>query len=467
MERVLLFVLLSFSVHAVTVGIIDSGTDYKHEAFTGKIWINAKEISSNGQDDDRNGFTDDFYGWNFAENNSEVIDYSYLGTFSQTPYKFFEVQGRVITRTKTLEDETWLEQIKANPTAMREIATFANFVHGTHVADTAARAGEFPQVLSVKLLPTSVGMNKSIDIEAFKERAMAQEGPFGDGFDLDVFLAQMLLDMILNGQMKNLKEIGNYVGSHGAKVANGSFGVGDAQADAMARQLLGMFGGESDEAKVQKLKDHVFTRMDEFSQDMVQAAPDTLFVFAAGNDGLDNDETGSYPANVRAPNSMSVAATWGQSELASFSCYGKKMVEIAAPGVVIKAAIPGDEYLAMSGTSMAAPEVAGVAAQVRGINPKLTPKQVKQILMDTVDFKEFLADKIISGGILNGIRAQEAANLSLTMSIPNAVVRAREIIHDIAVEKENEIPEEWRLSSHPSKELIRKAVLPLPAPFTL
>jgi hypothetical protein len=67
----------------------------------------------------------------------------------------------------------------------------------------------------------------------------------------------------------------------------------------------------------------------------VAKAPETLFVFAAGNDGMNNDLYGTSPANIKADNVITVGATYKNEFFAPFSNYGTKMVEVAAPGMLI------------------------------------------------------------------------------------------------------------------------------------
>ena len=74
--------LASAAAQAAPIAIIDSGVDIKHSSLSGKVWINPGEIPDDGIDNDNNGYVDDVYGWNFAESNNQVIDYTYLGTFS-------------------------------------------------------------------------------------------------------------------------------------------------------------------------------------------------------------------------------------------------------------------------------------------------------------------------------------------------------------------------------------------------
>ena len=106
-------------------------------------------------------------------------------------------------------------------------------------------------------------------------------------------------------------------------------------------------------------------------------------------------------------------------------------VEIAAPGVGILSSIPGDEHLAVSGTSQASPFVANVAGRVLDINERLTFAELKRVLMETVDKKDFLTDKVTSGGIANPDRAVRAAELSLKMSLDEAILQSRLEIEDV------------------------------------
>jgi subtilisin family serine protease len=78
-----------------------------------------------------------------------------------------------------------------------------------------------------------------------------------------------------------------------------------------------------------------------------------------------------------------MSANWDENLPASFSNYGKLNVDVFAPGVAIYSTFPDERYEAISGTSMAAPSTAGVAALIRSYYPKLTAKQVKQILMNS------------------------------------------------------------------------------------
>lgn len=103
-------------------------------------------------------------------------------------------------------------------------------------------------------------------------------------------------------------------------------------------------------------------------------------IFAAmGNDGISDP---SYPAAY--PEAIAVAANDENSETASFSNYGPH-TSVTAPGVAIPSTYPDRRYVALSGTSMATPHVAGVAGLIKSINPSLNPDAMRKILQDTAD----------------------------------------------------------------------------------
>ena len=104
----------------------------------------------------------------------------------------------------------------------------------------------------------------------------------------------------------------------------------------------------------------------------IKAAPNVLFVAAAGNETANDDTTPSYPCAYNLPNILCVAATDDNDGLASFSNYGRTSVDIAAPGVSIYSTYRCDGYAWMSGTSMATPEVSGAAALVLAKFPTLS-----------------------------------------------------------------------------------------------
>ena len=136
-----------------------------------------------------------------------------------------------------------------------------------------------------------------------------------------------------------------------------------------------------------------------------------VFVAAAGNDSSNNDHYAQYPANYEVDNVISVAAIGRGGNLANFSNYGKKSVDIGAPGVSIFSTyhLSDTSYKYLQGTSMAAPHVAGVAALLLAREPELTPAEVRERLLATSSPLSSLSGKTLSGGMVNTYGALLAA----------------------------------------------------------
>lgn len=135
---------------------------------------------------------------------------------------------------------------------------------------------------------------------------------------------------------------------------------------------------------------------------------DILFVAAAGNSSTNNDRRPHYPSNYNLPNVLSVAALTRQDALARFSNYGARTVHLAAPGAEIMSTWLNGEYEEHSGTSMATPEVSGVAALVLAAKPGMSVKELRERLLDSVDQLPALEGKVATGGRLNAARAVRA-----------------------------------------------------------
>ncbi|MBI3927973.1 MAG: S8 family serine peptidase [Armatimonadetes bacterium] len=150
-----------------------------------------------------------------------------------------------------------------------------------------------------------------------------------------------------------------------------------------------------------------------FNRSLYEAFRDSpaLHVAGAGNNASDNDKLPFYPSSYRLPNIIAVAATDSKDDLAWFSCYGKQTVDLAAPGVQILSTVPGGEYRAYNGTSMATPHVSGVAALIATRFPDATNRQIKERILLSADPLESLEGKIATGGRLNAARAVELDEL--------------------------------------------------------
>lgn len=146
-----------------------------------------------------------------------------------------------------------------------------------------------------------------------------------------------------------------------------------------------------------------------------------LLVHAAGNDNQNIDEIINYPINyysdgkVVAPTWITVGAStrYNDDIRASFSNFGKKHVDIFAPGLEIYSTIPQNDYKFLQGTSMAAPVVSGVAALVWGYFPELTAQELREVLIKSGNLSNELLDLSTNGVIVDAKKALQIAEMLL------------------------------------------------------
>ncbi len=250
--------------------------------------------------------------------------------------------------------------------------------HGTHVAGIIGAAGNNGKGV--------VGVNWKVKLMALKFL-----GSDGSGSTADAAAAII------------------YAVDHGAKVLNNSWGGGDAS------QTL---------------------------QDAIAYADShgVLFVAAAGNDSNDNDSSPTYPSNYTLPNVISVAASDLNDQLASYSNYGWRTVDLVAPGSSIYNARPLSRYQRLSGTSMATPHVAGAYALVWAKYPQLTSNEVRIRIAGSVDRKPAFLRRVTSSGRLNLVQAFSTnpiiANTTDRQDSPNTIgpyLISAEVVDDDSV----------------------------------
>jgi len=142
-------------------------------------------------------------------------------------------------------------------------------------------------------------------------------------------------------------------------------------------------------------------------EDVIRSAGEAgiMFIAASGNASANADKSPHYPASYDLPNVISVAALNRNDELAPFSNFGVKRVHIAAPGAEILSTWLNGDFREASGTSMATPEVAGVAALVLAAEPKLSLENLRARLFKSVDKLPSLAGKVSTGGRINAALA--------------------------------------------------------------
>lgn len=139
-------------------------------------------------------------------------------------------------------------------------------------------------------------------------------------------------------------------------------------------------------------------------QDAVRAHKNLgiLFIAAAGNDSANNDVRNYFPANINESNVISVAATDHRDQRASFSNYGCRTVHVAAPGSRILSTVPNQSYAIFSGTSMAAPHVAGLAVIIKARFPTIDYRAIKNLIMSSGTPLGVLSGITISGRRIRG-----------------------------------------------------------------
>lgn len=115
--------------------------------------------------------------------------------------------------------------------------------------------------------------------------------------------------------------------------------------------------------------------------------PDVLFVASAGNSANDPTFNDSYPSGIELPNLVVVGAVDKAGDEASFTSYGRT-VALHANGYLVESFVPGGSRLAISGTSMSAPQVTNLAAKLLAVKPTLTPKELVEVMRTTAERSE-------------------------------------------------------------------------------
>ncbi|HRN47939.1 MAG TPA: S8 family peptidase [Niabella sp.] len=485
----------------VIVGIIDSGIDTTHEDLKSVLWVNEKEIPANGMDDDNNGYKDDMHGWNFLGSNDgskNVEKDSFEGAryYWSQKTKYEGKTAAEIPADEKYEYETW---VRAKDELMKEggnqdennfLLRMADFMRrGDIIIKKDLKKEEYSCTDLKDYKPTNILATQLREVLM----ATCREN------DNQEITNKMLLDEIQKDvdKINNTKEAPkNYRGEivndnendindrfygnnnlyvskdgamHGTHVAgiigadrNNGKGM-DGVADNVKLMSLRAVpdGDEHDKdialairyaadngARVINMSfGKSFSPEKKWVDDAVKYAESkgVLMVHAAGNDAKNVDTTYNFPSayyldGTRPVNWITVGASGDEKAkglVAPFSNYGKKEVDVFAPGMQIYSTVPGgNTYQNQQGTSMASPVVAGLAAFIMSYYPDLTAKQVKDIIMKTVskptkkvkqpgtDNDVLLSDISVSGGIVNAYEAIKLASITK----PGATVQATKIV---------------------------------------
>jgi len=424
----------------IIVAVIDGGVDIYHEDLKEVIWTNSKEIPDNGIDDDNNGYIDDIHGWSFLgigkkgsvdkENLELAREFGRLSkrfgnrtkesitSAEETDYKYFisvrdnfnreHRQAEEISKTIKQRMEDWekcslelkkylnkdtltLKDLKTidapKDTQIRQYADYlkSNMEDGMSLSILQAGFSYYEEQLKYNLNP-DCNSRKPVgdDPDNFKDVKYGNNDVKGSHPDHGTMVAGLIAakrnnNIGMNGVADNVKIMPilvvpdgderdkdvalaiRYATDNGAKIINMSFGK-----------------------NYSPNKKEVVEAMD------YAVSHNVLLVHAAGNESKSNDSTMSYPspyiskAVTVIPSFIEVGAStmYKDKKLpASFSNYGATSVDIFAPGEDIYTSYPENAYETASGTSFSSPIVAGVAALIWSYYPKLTAKQVKEIII--------------------------------------------------------------------------------------
>ncbi|MBV8585308.1 MAG: S8 family serine peptidase [Verrucomicrobia bacterium] len=190
----------------------------------------------------------------------------------------------------------------------------------------------------------------------------------------------------------NFRRIGQYCDKEHVRVVNMSWGDDPAEFEEWLSRTKA--GQSADERKKEALE--LFNIWKQGIADAIKAAPNTLFVTAAGNADSDSGFLQDVPSSLDLPNMIAVGATNQAGDPTSFTSYGKTVV-VYANGYHVKSYVPGGIEVKLSGTSMASPQVANLAGKLFALDPSLTPEIVRQLVIDGAtksdDGKRLLMDE--------------------------------------------------------------------------
>lgn len=427
----------------VNVLVIDSGSDFTHKAL--KPMANANEAELNGKtkvDDDKNGYVDDVYGWNFVENNNTLVN------LEDTPPEYDRVLKvmQYINKMQqsgqeafTKDEWNWLVKNYNDPKLAPWVSFCGGWAHGTHCAGIIASNNKDVAMNAIRHIPTG-GAPKALVEDAFKrlKAMMAQRKP-SRGIDnsikseLENYFSQLGKEYAAE-----IKDKAKYIAQFDPRLINCSFGTENSNLKQMMKSnmLSWGFSNPTDEEVQEVVNLFVTKAFLPRDKALFSGCKNALVFIAAGNSSENLDPFVTSPNNVPIPNKIVIGATNENQKLADFSCYGENTVDVAVPGVNIYATYPNNKMGYMSGTSMACPNALGMASLVLKANPNLTPVELKKILMGTVDVKAWLKGKVRTSGVINVDRAVFAAEqVKAGKTLAEAIKAAKANVADMAVKR--------------------------------
>ena len=189
------------------------------------------------------------------------------------------------------------------------------------------------------------------------------------------------------GQVRIMKESVRYLVAGGARVVNLSWGFSPKEFEEMLEA-----NGVGTPEERRKTARGWFDAIAAALKEAMAAAPNVLFVPAAGNANSDARFEDFMPSSFDLPNTLTAGAVDRAGDEAAFTSYGK--VDVYASGYQVESVVPGGATQSWSGTSMAAPQVVNLAAKILARHPTLTAVQVKKLIVDGAEVKDVAGRKI-------------------------------------------------------------------------
>ncbi len=343
----------------VHVAVWDTGTN--PELFRAQMFVNARE-QANGRDDDNNGLVDDVSGVaSDPDPNSTALLYN-PGAETITRYGGY-LRGVMDLRagmasTPAAQQVLALVRSIETPAAQEELDTrldaIGEWAHGTHVAG----------IMVAGLPQARLSVFRSA--WAGESRVYHHRGP---------------TDAELDAEDRNGTDIIRYINAHGVKVVNASLGFSVEYLEDELRHETDRYRTAA-EVRARALA--VQARRKALWSRVFRECPQTLFVIAAGNSNQDVVEYDVVAASVTDANNLLVVGAVDRfGDWALFTNSNPERVRVFDHGVEVDSVIPSGERVPLSGTSMASPNVANLAAKMLAVNARLTPQQLISFIYDT------------------------------------------------------------------------------------
>lgn len=424
----------------VIVAVLDGGVEYNHEDLKRVMWLNKKEIAGNGIDDDKNGYVDDLYGWNFLGGKNGSVEYETLELtrlVRRDQARFAGVTAGSVSEKDKADYETFLQnRAKMEQELITAKSNYAGILGFKNALDPLIK----------KIGKDNPEIKDIADYQPQNERESRVKGALLDilkEYDFKTFYEEQIVEGVrYYGNQINYNYNIDYnprdiVGDHPDDSKERYYGNSDVKGpDALhGSHVAGIIGADRNNAiGIEGVADHVQIMAvrntpngDERDKDVANAiryatdngakvinmsfgkafswdkatvddavkyavSKDVLIVQAAGNENKDIDIENNFPSRkyldgTVASGYITVGASGPLNDetlKAAFSNFGKTTVDVFAPGVAINSTVPGNKYKEEDGTSMAAPVVTGLAALIRSYYPKLTAVQVKDIILQSV-----------------------------------------------------------------------------------